>query len=302
MVQFISRYISYGLRSLFILFFLNVSAYAAEDDLNAHPAVWLIERDNAKVYFLGSVHLLPDDIKWYGAKVKTIVESANEVVFEVHMTPEKEAQARQITLANGLLGNGDSLRNHLEEDEYEFLVETAQSLGIPAASIAGFKPWFASIALSVGAIQKQGWNTQSGVEQFIEKIAVRKEVPISELETIEFQMSTLYDHPIDVQSDMLKDTLEQIKDIEQLTLDMVQAWAEGDEQKMSDAFIDPMQQQREIYRKLVVERNNNWIPVIEGLVAKEQMTLVVAGVAHFIGDDGLVELLGARGYDVKRIQ
>ena len=287
--------------ALVFVLIANLSAQA-EESLNAHPAMWVLENEHSKVYFLGSVHLLPEDIKWYGGPIKDVVESADEVVFEVHMTPEMEAKARSITLANGLLDKGDLLSNYLEPDDYEFLITKAAELGIPAQSMAGFKPWFASIALSIGAIQKEGWDPQSGVDKYIEKIATSNDVEISDLETIELQMATLYDHPLDVQAGMLKDTLEQLRNIKDITLEMVGAWADGDEDKMSDAFITPMQQQREIYRKLVIQRNNNWVPVIEGLANKSQTTLVVAGVAHFIGKDGVVELLNDKGYQVKRVQ
>lgn len=301
MPQFVLRYL-YRLVSVFIFVLVfNVSSQA-EENLNAHPAMWLMENEQSKVFFLGSVHLLPEEVKWYGGPIEEVVEKADEVVFEVHMTPEMEAKARTITLANGLLSNGDLLSNYLEPEDYEYLVSKASEFGIPAQSVAGFKPWFASIALSVSAIQQEGWDPQSGVDKYVEKIVASKGTQISDLETIELQMSTLYDHPLDVQAGMLKDTLEQLRNIKDLTLNMVGAWADGDEDKMSETFIIPMQEQKEIYKKLVIERNNNWIPVIEQLALKKQTTLVVAGVAHFIGGDGVVELLKEKGYDVKRVQ
>ena len=72
---------------ILFLFMVPVSGKTQSDDLNAHPAVWLIEKDNSKAYFLGSVHLLPPDIKWYGGVVEQVFESADEIVFEVNMTP-----------------------------------------------------------------------------------------------------------------------------------------------------------------------------------------------------------------------
>ena len=44
-----------------------------------------------------------------------------------------------------------------------------------------------------------------------------------------------------------------------------------------------MMAQEDIFEALVVNRNKNWIPVIEGLISKGQTTLIVAGAAHFIG-------------------
>lgn len=274
----------------------------AQEELNAAPAIWLVEREDAKLYMLGSVHLLPENIKWYGGKIEEILESAKEVVFEVHLTPDKEVRTAQIVRENGLLENGDVLSNHLDNEEYNYLINTAQTFGIPGPAISSFKPWYASILLSVSAIIQQGWDPESGVDKFIESIAAENNKKISELETVEFQMSTLYDHPLDVQAAMLKDTLEQLQDIKNITLEMVDAWASGDQDRMNVAFLEPMKQQEEIYAKLVVQRNKNWVPVLEHLINKDQVTVVVAGVAHFIGGDGVIAMLEDRGYNVKRVQ
>lgn len=299
------RILSAQFRSKILYLILLAVVYVpaqAQDDINAKPAVWLVEQDDAKLYMLGSVHLLPDNVNWYEGLVEQIVGQGDEVVFEVHLTPQKEAQSVQIVMENGLFTNGDTLKNHLNDDHYNNLVLTTQSLGLSAATISSFKPWYASLLLSVSAITQQGWDPESGVDKYIEDVASGAGIKISELETVQSQMATLYDHPLDVQTAMLKDTLEQLKNIREITLEMVDAWASGDLERMNTAFLKPMKEQEELYAKLVVQRNRNWIPVIEGLLKKDQTTLVVAGVAHFIGDDGVVRMLEKKGYEVKRVQ
>lgn len=289
---------------LIILFFIIPVTFSAavEEEINAKPAIWSIERGMAKVYFLGSVHLLPDDVNWYGGLLKQTVETVDEVVFEVHMTPEKQMQAQQITLQNGMLAPGDSLSNYLSKDEMDFVNEQALASGIPPASIINFKPWFASVALSVSAIIREGWNPDSGVDKFIERSVSGRNVKISALETLEEQMATLYDHPLEIQAEMLRDTLGQLKDIEKVTLEMIDSWTSGDEALMIEALIVPMKEQEDVYNKLVIQRNNSWIPVIEDLLKKEQDTLVVAGAAHFVGEDSVIKLLSDKGYVIKRVQ
>lgn len=287
-----------------ILFIISFTVFpaTADDELNAKPAVWLVEKNEAKVYFLGSVHLLPDDVKWYGGSLQKIVESADEVVFEVHMTPQKQRQAQQLTLQNGMLDQGDTLRNYLSEEEVEFILKEARASGIPPASILNFKPWFASVALSVSAIIREGWNPESGVDKFIEKNVASRGIKISALETLEDQMATLYDYPLETQTEMLRDTLEQLKEIEKVTLEMIESWTSGDETLMVEALIKPMKEQRDVYNKLLVQRNNNWIPILEDFLKKDQSTLVVAGAAHFVGEDGVIKILTDKGYMIRRVQ
>ena len=246
-----------------------VSGKTQSDDLNAHPAVWLIEKDNSKTYFLGSVHLLPPDIKWYGGVVEQVFESADEIVFEVNMTPEKQKRAQQISQASALLPEGATIDQYLTDDEMHDMNENALSLGIPPQAISRMQPWIISISLSISAIKKEGWDSDSGVDKYIQELANAKNIKISELETIETQMASLTDHPIDIQAEMLKDTLEQLKDMRNLTMKMVGSWASGDMDQMETAFLEPMKEQKEVYKKLVIDRNKNWIPIIENLINKK---------------------------------
>lgn len=295
-----SRYRQFFIAVLLVPFMvINV---AAQEAIQAKPAIWLIEKGESKTYMLGSIHLLPDQVNWYEGVIEGIVNSADEVVFEVHMTPAKQAQAQQITLQNGMLPPGDSLGNYMTPEEFKFVQEQAAASGIPPASIANFKPWFASVALSVSAIIREGWNPESGVDKYIDNVATSKNIPISELETLEAQMMTLYDHSLKIQAEMLIDTLKQLEDIKEITMEMINSWASGDESKMVEALIIPMQKQEQVYKKLLVQRNESWIPVIESLVKKPQTTLIVAGAAHFVGDDGVVKMLTDKGYDVKKVQ
>jgi len=201
-----------------------------------------------------------------------------------------------------MLSDGDKLSNYVSEEDYAFLQEQAPQLGIPAEVIANFQPWFAAIALSVSAVIQEGWDPDAGVDKHIQEIATERRLVISGLETIEAQMETLYNHPLTTQANMLKDTIYELKDIRNITLEMVDVWGSGDEDQLVDTFLVPMQELPGIYSKIITGRNLNWIPVIENLASKKQTTLVVVGTAHLIGEGGVVELLKEKGYDVERIQ
>ena len=115
-------------------------------------------------------------------------------------------------------------------------------------------------------------------------------------------MEALYNHPLDVQANMLKDTINELKDIRKLTLEMIDVWASGNESRLVDTFLEPMQEQAELYAKIITNRNKSWIPLLEDFAKKNQVTIIVVGTAHLIGDGGVVELLRQKGYDIKREQ
>lgn len=304
MIAITIRFLKYScfIFLLFLPILANAQAHTKYEDLNAYPSLWLIEGENSKTYILGSVHLLPPAIKWYGDKIEDAFNEVDEVVFEVNMTEEKQRQAGLISRKYGLLASGDSLRNYLSPENFDLLGEHAAGLGIPPQALERLKPWLVAISLSVSAVQKEGWNQNSGVDKYIQVMANERGLKISELETIEAQMATLWDHPLEIQAKMLVDTLEELKDITNITMAMVNSWASGDVDKMEQVFLVPMKAQEEIYNKLVLERNHNWVPIIEKLLTKKQTTMIVAGAAHFIGDDGVVALLKAKGHNVIKVQ
>jgi uncharacterized protein YbaP (TraB family) len=57
----------------------------------------------------------------------------------------------------------------------------------------------------------------------------------------------------------------------------------------------------EFMDELLAKRNANWIPIIER-AARAKATFFAFGAAHLGGEDGVVNLLRAKGYAVKAIQ
>ena len=51
----------------------------------------------------------------------------------------------------------------------------------------------------------------------------------------------------------------------------------------------------QLYQRLFAERNCRWAKVIVGLLAEDKRVVVVVGMDHMLGAEGLPALLRARG-------
>ena len=83
-----------------------------------------------------------------------------------------------------------------------------------------------------------------------------------------------------------------------------QAWHRGDAEGLwSGMAADMKRQYPRLYRRINVERNDAWVPRIQQILTQpgDDDALVVVGALHLLGDDGVVEKLRARGYQVERI-
>jgi uncharacterized protein YbaP (TraB family) len=55
-----------------------------------------------------------------------------------------------------------------------------------------------------------------------------------------------------------------------------------------------------IYEKLIYERNRRMVSKIEGYLKGNGTYFVVVGAGHLIGEKGIVETLGKKGYRVEQ--
>jgi len=55
---------------------------------------------------------------------------------------------------------------------------------------------------------------------------------------------------------------------------------------------------RELYDRILVERNRNWISHVDACLQQNAGCFIVVGAAHLVGPDGLPTLLARKGYQV----
>ena len=82
------------------------------------------------------------------------------------------------------------------------------------------------------------------------------------------------------------------------------AWRRGDAVELWNGMVADMRTQYpRLYQRINVDRNDAWVPKIRRILDQpgDDDALVVVGALHLLGDDGVVEKLRARGYQVERI-
>jgi uncharacterized protein YbaP (TraB family) len=102
------------------------------------------------------------------------------------------------------------------------------------------------------------------------------------------------------QDHLLAETLKEI-DTEQANMSkLMDAWKAGDAPTVERIVLSALKQETQLYQRLPVDRNKNWIPKLEALFARNGRTFVVVGAAHLVGPDGLIAVLRAKGYSVEQ--
>jgi uncharacterized protein YbaP (TraB family) len=79
---------------------------------------------------------------------------------------------------------------------------------------------------------------------------------------------------------------------------MARAWRAGDTATLEELLLEGFADTPELYERLLVERNRDWVGPVEECVARDQRCFVVVGAAHLVGPNSLVELLRQRKHSV----
>ena len=82
---------------------------------------------------------------------------------------------------------------------------------------------------------------------------------------------------------------------------LIESWRTGDAAAVERIVLKDLQQEPQLYQRLLVERNRNWLPKLEALFAQRTRAMVVVGAAHLVGPDGLVAMFRTRGYKVEQL-
>jgi len=272
-------------------------------DLNAYPAMWLAEDEDSKVYLFGSIHVLPDGVRWYTPAIARAFENAEELVIESKASDSGgDTDVSDYIEARALLPEGQTLDELLSPADYARLQELASVLDLDEYQIARMQPWLLRILLTNEIFERSGMERTLGVDNLFEQTALRKEMKVSALETPREAMMTLAEYPIEVQVRQLSESLNATAgdaasdDLSGLLV----SWAMGDidrNARLIAASMSPL-----TYRNVVVDRNRKWLPRLEGYLSKPQQTMVVVGNAHLVGQGNLIDMLRRRGHTVSRIQ
>jgi uncharacterized protein YbaP (TraB family) len=151
------------------------------------------------------------------------------------------------------------------------------------------------------AWQKAGFDANLGLDKHFYDRAKQAGRPVQGLETMDYQLSQFDGLGPAVQERMLAETAREIGQTEETFTRMTQAWKSGDPAAVERQIADDLRQEPEMYSRLLLDRNRNWLPKIEALFALPTPSFVVVGAAHLVGPHGLIAMLSDRGYTLTQM-
>lgn len=272
----------------------------------AAPALWEARDSDSRILLFGSVHILPPDMDWRTPALDAALAASGQVYFETDIGPRGLTAITVKMLVASFQSAGKAWLHLLSDQDYARLAKVLEPLGVTMETAAVMPPWVLAMQISQQQMTEASDGAASDAD-FMSGVewSLQWELPPERkayLETPGEQFDMIAAGTLDEQVAQLVALLNETGSGTDVLGDLIAAWERGDVDSLM-AFMAAKDEADEVaLEALLFERNRNWMPALEKLLAENREDLVVVGAAHLAGEGSVLDLLEDAGYTVTRIQ
>lgn len=277
-----------------------VAGLLAATPARADPPIWRVSDADTEMLLFGSIHALPPDIEWRTAELDGALDGADLVAFEI-LTPETEDEEMEMFMPFlRYLVADRPLSEVVAPETFTRALAAAAAQDLDILSLQMMKPWAAALMLDMGAEEALGRTADLGVDSLLEQslTADRRKEALDTPALLLASMKALAEMGDAEGEALLIEVLDGL-DREELDIEIETAWAAGDIAPVEAEMRMMQAEAPRLYKALLVDRNHAWMPALTRMMDTEGRVVVIVGVAHMVGEDGLPTLLRAAGYVVE---
>jgi uncharacterized protein YbaP (TraB family) len=264
----------------------------------AKPPIWTVHSKQATLVLFGSIHLLPAGLDWRPPALDEALAGATEIWFELPIDARTDNEAANAAQKRGALGGDKRLTALLTADQTDRLLKAANELHCEPGALDRMQPWMAELTLSVAEDAQGGGTAFNGVEEQVQAIAPLV-TPRRAFETASQQIDFLAGASQKDQIASLDWTLREIGGDPASYQRVVDEWMAADLDGIERDAVAPLRSiSPGLYERLIGQRNRKWAKALAARLKKPGQIVVVVGVGHMIGPEGLPALLRAQGLTV----
>lgn len=276
-------------------------AFSITNRVTADSAVWQITSGSNSVYLGGTVHLLRPSDYPLPEEYEQAYQNSSRIYFETDLSAMSDLSVQTQMLQQLTYQDGRSLKGVLSNEAYAALSDYTNEVGASLMMMEKFKPGMVVSTLQVMEFYRIGF-TPEGVDAYFNARAISDAKFIGQLETVMEQIGFLASMGEGNESEFILLSLRDLEETADLMDGMIAAWRSGNNSELADLFVKEMKNEApELYNSLLRQRNLNWIPQIDQMLRDNGTEFVLVGAAHLVGDEGLLKLLEAKGYQVTQL-
>ena len=261
--------------------------------------LWRVEGPGGSTaYLLGSLHVLTADFYPLSATINKAFAASKTLVEELDIDETSDPMVMMAALSKAMLTDGRTLDQIVAPDVYAEVKKRAEKVGLPMMAVQRMKPWLVALTLMAPTLQAAGFKPELGNDRHFFDRAKDSGMKRQALETMAYQLDRFDTLSPSLQEAMLKTTMEDLdREVEGIK-ELAEAWSFGNVAAIEKVMLKTLKEAPELYQRLLVERNHNWMPHVEKCLTDKAGCFIVVGAAHLVGPDGLPTLLSRKGYIV----
>jgi uncharacterized protein YbaP (TraB family) len=284
-----------------IVFSWSTSCASSPIHEQGASSVWKISKDGNILYLGGSIHILRDSDFPLPKVFDLAFSQAASLVLEANVEEMGNPDVAQYLMSQMYLREDQTLQSLLDLNTYEMLAAKTNEYGFPIDTISNFKPSMIVSMLTMLQIEKYGF-TEQGIDlHFLEKTKSANK-PVKFLESVQSQINMLVSMGEGYENDFVQYYLEDMENTEVSLKAIVSDWSIGESATTEISLKEMKEKWPIIYRSLITDRHDMWIPQIENYLNSGSIHFVIVGLAHIHGPDGLLRQLEDLGYIVKQFR
>ncbi|MBA2421947.1 MAG: TraB/GumN family protein [Chitinophagales bacterium] len=246
-------------------------------------------------YLYGTMHLKDSRVFHFADSVMAKFEECEALAMEVVLSDDVQLQ-----LMKGLLmDSGYVLKKLLEVSQYDSIdTYCRKNLGYSISQLDRLKPIYSSVILAQAKLSATSKFTEKEkfLDEYFQHLAIASKKNVFALETVEEQLSVFDLLSYKQQADLLMET---VRTAPGDTLDLetlINLYLLNDLENMMK-FENDFNLPDSLYNSLFTRRNHHMTDGIDTMIRK-QSTFIAVGAGHLGGEEGLVNLLRRRGFNV----
>ncbi len=272
------------------------------------------------MYLFGTIHIGDDRTAYLPQVIYDALEDADALAVEFddksfEESIDEDDELRQTLMRAYYYTDGTTIQNHLDSDVYKEALDYVKVIGNYTDGAESMKPYLWENGIELFYLsQGRKLSGSRGVDARLMRLARESGKEILNVESGEFQISMVTGYSDPVQEMMLAETISATRqEYLNASYELYEAWCEGDEEALIQRLAAMDEEERaeldedelaiydEYHQKMEVERNAAMVEVAKGYLAEGRKVFFAVGLAHLLGEGGLVHALRDAGFTVTLI-
>ncbi|HKK68970.1 MAG TPA: TraB/GumN family protein [Bacteroidales bacterium] len=244
-------------------------------------------------YLYGTIHIQDKRVFEYGEAVEKAFQKSDKVAVEVLMD-----RIDPSTMMDVMFMEDTTLDMLLSEKEYARLEEAYKNItGAGLETANRLKPFFISANMIQSLMPR---DMAMPLDMHFIQQARKADKTVVGLETLDEQIAIIDDLSYTRQMNMLMESIEDVDKMKDQFKELVDAYLNMDKQRVMKLMEDPSLPE-DFMDNLLDKRNKLMVSRMQPLF-KTSGTFVAVGAAHLYGENGLINMLRQKGYQVEPVK